>query len=364
MSMRIAIISTAAAAVPPRGYGGTERVLHYLAQGLVERGHDVTLFATGDSRTSATLRWLYATPVWPIEQMAEVNHVAWSCAEVARGTFDVVHANQATALALTRFVRVPLVYTLHHDRVEELSRLYRYFPDVHYVAISERQRQLEIPLQHVQVVHHGIDPAEFPFVAESSDYVAFIGRFAPAKGPHLAIEAAQRAGVSIRLAGRPHAGEGEIYYEQEMLPRLRLPGVAWVGECDGAAKQAHVGRARATLFPICWEEPFGLVMLESMFCGTPVIAFARGSAPEVIDDGVTGFLVRDIDEMAAAIPRAAALDRRRCRARARERFTAARMVRDYERMYQAAVQARRPARRKLPIRIESLSEARTEVIGK
>ena len=364
MTMRIAIISTAAAAVPPLGYGGTERVLHYLTEGLVKDGHAVTLFATGDSRTSAELRWLYATPVWPIEAMAELNHVAWSCAEVARGAFDVVHVNQATALALTRFLRVPLVYTLHHDRVEELSRFYNHFPDVHYVAISERQRELETPLRHVEVVHHGVDPAEFPFVAEPSDYVAFISRFAPTKAPHLAIDAAQRAGVPIRLAGRPHAGEGDEYHAQEVAPRLRLPGVTWVGECDGAAKRAHLGRARATLFPICWEEPFGLVMVESMFCGTPVIAFARGSAPEVIDQGITGVLVRDVDEMAAAIPLAAALDRRRCRARARERFTAARMVRDYERVYEAAVQRRRPARRELPIRIESPPDARADAIGK
>src|SRR5439155_1268943 len=221
-------------------------------------------FATGDSRTSAELRWLYATPVWPIDPMAELDHVAWSCAEVARGGFDVVHVNQATALTLMRFVRVPFVYTLHHDRVEELSRFYSRLPDVHYVAISERQRQLEIPLPHVEVVHHGIDPAAFPFVAEPDDYVAFISRFAPTKAPHLAIDAAQRAGVPIRLAG---------------------------------------------------------------------------------------------------CPRAAALDRRRCRARACERFTATRMVRDYLRVYEAAARRRHQAR-ELRIRVEPAVKVRADVVGK
>src|SRR5439155_438245 len=179
--------------------------------------------------------------------VAALDHVAWSCAEVARGGFDVVHVNQATALTLMRFVRVPFVYTLHHDRVEELSRFYSRLPDVHYVAISERQRQLEIPLPHVEVVHHGIDPAAFPFVAEPDDYVAFISRFAPTKAPHLAIDAAQRAGVPIRLAGCPHAGEGEAYHAREMVPRLRLPGVTWIGECGGGARLASFASVSSRL---------------------------------------------------------------------------------------------------------------------
>jgi glycosyltransferase involved in cell wall biosynthesis len=329
----VAVVSTAAVAVPPAAYGGTEQVVYDLTAGLVQAGHEVTLFATGDSRTPATLRALYPRAVWPVDPMTEVNHAAWACAEIACGRWDVVHAHQPVAVPLSRLLPAPLVYTIHHDRQERYSTLYRAHPEVQYVAISARQRDLETPLPHVSVIHHGIDPARFPFVARPAEYVAFIGRFAPVKAPHLAIEAARRAGVPIRLAGRPHAGEGESYHGTEILPRLRPPDVEWVGEVGGADKAAFLGKARAMLLPLCWEEPFGLVTVEAMLCGTPVIAFRRGAACEIVDDGVTGFLVRDTDEMAEAIAPAVALDRARCRARALARFGAERMVADYLGLY-------------------------------
>jgi glycosyltransferase involved in cell wall biosynthesis len=203
----------------------------------------------------------------------------------------------------------------------------------------------------VHVVHHGVDPADFPFSADAGDFVAFIGRFAPVKGPHLAIDAACAAGVPIRLAGRPHEGEGEDYHAREMLPRLARPSVTWIGEVGGAEKYELFAHARATLFPVAWEEPF---MIESMLAGTPVIAFPLGAAPEVIDQGVTGFLVDDVEGMAAAIRESATLDRARCRARAAERFHVTRMVRDYLRVYRAAIADHRaaPAVRRTGPRIE------------
>jgi glycosyltransferase involved in cell wall biosynthesis len=347
--MRIAMVSTTAVRVPPTGYGGTERIIHYLVEGLVRAGHAVTLFATGDSETAGELRALYPEAVWPIDSLAEIDHATWSLAQIDASRFDVVHLHFAPAIAVARFVDVPVVYTIHHPREEALTRFYRRFPQVHYVAISERQRALETPLPRTRVIHHGLDPADYPFVPVAGDHVAFIGRFAPVKGPHHAIDAAHAAGVPIRLAGAPHVGEGESYHAREMEPRLALPDVTWVGEVGGTAKAEHLGRARATLFPIAWEEPFGLVMVESMLCGTPVIAFPGGAAAEVIDEGTTGFIVRDVTEMTAAIARAGALDRARCRAQAIERFPVDRMVRQYLEVYGAAAVGRpiAPARRTL-----------------
>lgn len=350
--MKIALLSTAAVSVPPAGYGGTERVVGVLAEGLVAAGHDVTLFATGDSRTGAKLRALYPRPIWPIDSLCELDHAAWACNEIARaGSFDVVHANQPHALPVQRFLRVPFVYTMHHDFQEALSRFYARFPDVHFVAISERQRAMHAsPGQpRISLVRHGLDPDAWPFVPLPDEYVCFLGRFAPIKGVDIAIDAARRAGVPIRLGGRPHPGEGEEYHAREIVPRLAGPDVEWLGEARDDVKQRLLGRARATLFPIRWEEPFGLVMLESMLCGTPVIAFPRGAAREVVDEGVTGILVDDVEQMAAAIGRVATLDRAACRARAVERFGSARMVREYVEVYAAAVAEKRPPRERISI---------------
>lgn len=338
--MRIAVVSTAAVAVPPIGYGGTELVLHYLAQGLVRAGHRVALFATGDSHTAADLRALYPTGVWPPDALVELNHLAWSVAELIRtNDVDVVHVNDPQALPLTRFLHAPVVHTMHHERSETYSRCYEGFPDVHYVAISAAQARAEVALPHLHVVHHGLGAEDYRFEPTAGDYVAFCSRFAAIKGPHLAIDAAREAGLPIRLAGRPHSPESQDYHHREVEPRLAVSGVDWVGELGGRDKQELLGSARATLFPICWEEPFGLVMIESMLCGTPVIAFPRGSAPEVIDEGVTGFLVRDVGEMAGAIRRVPEVDRARCRARAAERFSAERMVREYLGVYRDATGA-------------------------
>ncbi|MFL5618154.1 MAG: glycosyltransferase family 4 protein [Gemmatimonadaceae bacterium] len=339
--MRIALISTPFVAVPPRRYGGTELVVHELAEGLVERGHEVVLFATGDSRTSGQLRALYAEAQWPPEVLRELNHTAWAMHEVAEhGQIDVIHLHSATALACGRFVpHIPMVYTLHHERDEHLSAFYRYYEDVQYVAISENQRQREAMLPRVDVVHHGLDPARYQCASRPiGEYVCFIGRFARVKGPHTAIDAAGRAGVQIRIAGEAHPPDAP-WADAELRRRLAQPHVRYLGSIGPEVKAPLLCHARALLAPLDWEEPFGLVMIEAMLSGCPVVAFARGSVPELVEDGRTGLIATSMEHMAELIrPNGPVdrIDRVACRARAIERFSRDRMVSDYLALYERA----------------------------
>ena len=346
-ALRIALLSTCAVPVPPVAYGGTELVIAELAKMLTRAGHDVTVFATGDSHPEARLRWLHPRAVWPPDDLAELRHAAhaWATIAAADPPFHVVHANHSAPIAFTRLHDVPTVLTLHHDRVDRLVDYYRDFPDVTYVAISRRQAELVPELEVRHVVHHGIDVDLYGAGDGRGGWLAFLGRFAPAKGAHLAVDVALAAGMPLRMGGCPHQPNIE-YFEREVRPRLARAGdrVRWTGEVDLTEKLALLGGAAATLFPIQWEEPFGLVMIESMLVGTPVIALARGAAPEVVDDGVTGFVVRDVGEMIARVPAARALDRDRCRRRACERWGSLRMMRDYERIYEHAILAHGRAR--------------------
>ncbi len=336
--MRIAMISTPFLAVPPRNYGGTELVVHELVEGLVARGHDVTLFATGDSVTSAELRSIYPSGQWPPAMLPEMNHVSWAMREIAGGAYDVAHLHCAAGLAFGRLVpHVPLVYTLHHVRTPEYSGYYRHFPGVHYVAISADQARREVALPHVTVIHHGLDPSYFQWTTKPGDYVAFIGRFAEVKGPHTAIDAAAEAGVPIRVAGETHAVDGE-FGRRQVEPRLALPHVTYLGEIGMEEKVPLLRDARALLSPITWDEPFGLILAEAMLSGCPVVAFGRGSVPELVEEGVTGFVPKNAAALVEVIRPGGPLDgfdRRRCRERAVERFGRERMVAAHERLYRS-----------------------------
>jgi len=338
--MRIALISTPFISVPPRTYGGTELVVHELAEGLVARGHAVTLFATGDSNTTARLRHLYAHASWPPDPLTEANHVSWALREVREGRFDVIHAHSAVALACDQLLsKLPLIYTIHHEQYNQASELYRLYPTVQFVAISADQAARETPLPKMVVIHHGLDPARYEMSA-LHDYVCFIGRLAVAKGPHTAIAVARQAGVRIRVAGEAHPTDIE-YFQRAVEPALALPHVTYLRSVGPSAKKELLSHARALLAPLAWHEPFGLAMIEAMLSGCPVLAFPHGSARELIDVGITGFLPTTADEMAAMLRPGGAVDtvdRAQCRQRAVERFSRTRMVTDYERLYARAVE--------------------------
>lgn len=338
--MRIALISTPFVSVPPRTYGGTELVVAELVRGLCER-HDVTLFATGDSKIEGCrIEALTPTAVWPPEPYAELSHTAWAMGRVVASEFDVIHAHVPSALAFAAFTDVPMVYTLHHEKEHPLMRFYshhqgRFTP----VAISKRQCQLLLGRDDCAIVHHGLDVARYP-VGSGGDGVAFLGRLAPEKGPHLAIDAARAAGRRIRLGGQPHWKDAD-FFERELRGRLSERHVEHLGEVGHEAKVELLGSSAATLCPIQWEEPFGLVLIESMLCGTPPISLPLGSAPEVVEHGVTGFLARDVADMARILrDEVPHFDRRACRERAAARFSRERMVRDYLEVYERAAQRR------------------------
>jgi glycosyltransferase involved in cell wall biosynthesis len=332
--VRIAVVSPPFVAVPPRAYGGTELVVYELTRGLRAAGHQVTLFATGDS-LGDDVRYVYPRPVWPPDREAERAHCAHAARVIAKERFDVVHAHTPALLEVAADLGAPCVYTIHHERETRRTQAYLARPDVHYVAISGRQAAL-VPELACEVVHHGLDPRQYPLGRGKGGYAAFLGRLSPCKAPEVAIAAAVSAGVPLRLAGEVHLCDASPEWRKAFVAALGRRGVSHLGSVGGRRKVRFLGAACALLMPLRWEEPFGLVMIEAMLCGTPVIAFPRGASPEIVDEGITGFLVEGEADMAAALTRLGGFDRAACRRRAVARFSAARMVAEYERVYARA----------------------------
>jgi glycosyltransferase involved in cell wall biosynthesis len=334
--MRIAYLAPLVESVPPALYGGTERVIAWLTEEMVRRGHEVTLFASGDSRTNARLvpgapRALRLAGVRDAQPLT-LSMVADAFARAHE--FDIVHSHvDWLAFPFGRLIVQPVVHTLH-GRLDLpfLPEIYARHPELDLVSISEAQR---IPLPGVRflaTVHHGLPADLYAPAATQEDYVLFLGRMSDEKGPVLAIRAAQAAGVPLVLAAKVDPVE-RPYFEAEVEPLLRLPGVEFVGEVTDEQKEDLLGRARALLAPIDWPEPFGLMFIEAMACGTPVITRPLGSAPELVEHGRTGLLARTVDELAAAIHDVGRIDRGACRRTFEERFTVERMAASYEAVY-------------------------------
>jgi glycosyltransferase involved in cell wall biosynthesis len=353
--VRIAQVAPLYERVPPLTYGGTERVVSYLTEELVKQGHDVTLFASGDSLTRAKL----------VAPCAEALRLSSSCADpviyhllmlekvAARAErFDIVHFHvDYLHFPLSRRNNVAQVTTLH-GRLDlpDLVPLYQEFPEMPVVSISDDQRRPLCWLNWQATVYHGLPERLYKFQEKAGNYLAFVGRISPEKGVDDAIEIARRAGREIKIAAKIDKVDQE-YFDQVIRPLLDQPHVDFVGELGDCEKGLLVGGALALLAPVRWPEPFGLVMVEALACGTPVIAYPQGSVPELIENGLTGFVVDDIEAAAAALDRVPGLSRKVCRRVFEQRFSVERMARDYVSVYTGLVRenARRSApRRSLP----------------
>ncbi len=331
--LRIAQVSPLYERVPPALYGGTERIVGYLTEELVKRGHVVTLFASGDSRTKARL--VAPTPRALRLDEHPRDDLALHLLELARvferpRDFDVIHCHIGhLAFPFSRLAGAPSLHTLH-------GRLH--FRDEPLVSISHAQRR---PFKGLGVtwagtVYHGIPLAKYPFSAAGGSYLAFLGRISPEKRPDLAIAVAKRLGIRLKIAAKVDPVD-EVYFDRDIKPLLEDPLIDFIGEISEDAKAEFLGQARALLFPIDWPEPFGLAMIEALACGTPVIARSRGSVPEVILDGRTGFVVDTIEEMESAVKALDRIDRAECRRDAVKRFSVERMVDGYESVYRNVV---------------------------
>jgi glycosyltransferase involved in cell wall biosynthesis len=343
--MRIAQVAPLAEAVPPKLYGGTERVVAYLTDALVELGHDVTLFASGDSATKAIL-----SPIWPralrldpdvkdpfVPMFMQLETVARRAHE-----FDVIHSHlDYFGYPLLRRIGTPSITTLH-GRLDlpELRALYRLYGDIPVVSISNSQRVPLPEANFVATVLHGLPQNLLSKGEGRRGYLAFLGRISPEKAPDAAIRIAVRAGIPLKIAAKVDRVDRE-YFKTTVEPLLGQGDVEFIGEIREDQKQEFLGNAAGLVFPIAWREPFGLVMIEAMACGTPVIAFKNGSVPEVLEDAVTGFIVHSEDQAVEAVRRIGTLDRARIRGEFERRFTAQRMAQNYLKVYAGLTRARR-----------------------
>lgn len=336
--MRIAQVTPLWERVPPPAYGGIELVVSLLTDELVRRGHEVTLFATGDSLTLAELESVHPRAIRTDATVKEYQvYESLQLAQVYQRSheFDIIHSHMGfAALPFAQFAKTPTVHTLHGVFTADNEKLFSYARSQPYVSISNAQREPRLGLNCVATVYNGIDVDSYKFYAKPNNppYLAFLGRLSPEKGPHHAIEIAKRAGLPLKMAGKIDVVDRQ-FYEEVLAPQIDGEQIQYLGEANHVQKNTLMGQAIATLFPITWKEPFGLVMVESMAAGTPVIGMRLGSVSEVIQDGKTGFLCETVDECIAALSRLAEIDRAACRQQVVEKFSVQCMTDGYEAVY-------------------------------
>lgn len=352
--MRVALIAPPWLPVPPPAYGGTEAVLDTLARGLSAAGHDVMLVTTGDSTCPVERTWVYeehrADAMGSV--VVELRHLLHAYQAVDGA--DVVHDHTvAGPLYAERCAPRPVITTNHGPFTDEIRALYRSMNGrVPIVAISHHQASTAGAVPIARVIHHGLDETQYPVGDGTGGYLLFLGRMSPTKGAREAIDVARRAGMPLVIAAKMREQAERDYFDAVIAPLLGAD-VTYVGEVGGATKLELLGEAAALVNPLSWDEPFGLCMIEAMACGTPVIATPRGAVPEIVDDGRTGFLCADADEMSAAVGRLDTIDRAVCRAAVEIRFTARRVVADHVRLYEDVLAGR--ARRRSGTDLRALS---------
>lgn len=332
--MKIAIVAPVWIKIPPHGYGGIEWIVKYLADGMTDKGHEVTLFASGDSETKARL-----VSVYPEEQRNRMGQLSPAILHALNAykraeEFDIVHDHTwKEGPALGSYVGSPVLHTLHGPFDEEGKKFYSLVSqDIYYNSISDYQRSCMTELNYIGTIYNGIDIENYPFTTQKEDYFLYLGRMNAEKAPHIAVEVAKRLNLNLIILGKIDSEEEQNYFDVHVKPHIGRK-IRFIGEVSKAAKIEIVKEARCLLFPIQWAEPFGLVMIEAMASGTPVIGWKNGSVPEVVEDNVTGFVVDSVESMEKAISRLDLIDPMACRKRVEDNFTVQIMLDHYEKAY-------------------------------
>jgi len=343
--LRIAQVAPLYESVPPKLYGGTERVVAYLTEELARRGHQVTLFASGDSTaraplesgSAAALRLTGLDFVGPALHLPMISRVMGRAAD-----FDIIHAHlDYWAFPFARLIDIPIVNTMHGRLdLDVLAPVYQYYRDVSLVSISDAQRKPLPDVNWVGTVYHGLPSDLLKYRSERGRYLAFLGRICPEKRPDVAIEIAVRSGLPLKIAAKVDRVDRE-YFAGKIQPLLSHPNVEYIGEIDEHQKSDFLSDALGLIFPIDWPEPFGLTMIEALACGTPVVARPCGSVPEIIRDGVTGFIAEGVEDLVRAVHRLPELSRSACREEFERRFVSSVMAQNYERIYHQLIKSRR-----------------------